>query len=257
MQTLQQQSVTLPSGLRKLVSDIDDATGGTVVKGATSEIEDLYTQQIQPPCRSLITGKYPFANSGVDVQLTDFGAVFGFDGLFDKFFADHLAKQVDTTGPTWTWRPGSITPQHELLPQFQAAQQIRDMFFQPGSKAPSLKFFVGFSDVDSTATRFILQVDGQNFDDQHGRQQVAWPGTQPGAATTSWESRYYDPTRAYTGPWAVFRLIDDTRMALPDPQSVVLNIRNRYHSVRVTLQPTSAGGNPFTSGIWRQFSCES
>jgi ribosomal protein S5 len=46
-------------------------------------------------------------------------------------------------------------------------------------------------------------------------------------------------------------------MAVPDPQSVVLNIRNKYHSVRVIVQPASAGGNPFTSGTWRQFSCES
>jgi len=35
----------------------------------------------------------PFANSPTDVQLADFAAVFGYDGLFDKFFADHLEKQ--------------------------------------------------------------------------------------------------------------------------------------------------------------------
>ncbi|MEP6592059.1 MAG: type VI secretion system membrane subunit TssM [Acidobacteriota bacterium] len=257
MQTLQQQSAMLPTGLRKLVSDIADATGGTVVKGATSEIEELYVQQVQPPCRSLIAGRYPFANSNIDVQLADFGTVFGFDGLFDKFFADHLAKQVDTTASAWTWRPGAIAPSHDLLPQFQAAQELRDMFFQPGSKTVSVKFFVTFSEVDSTATRFVLQVDGQNFDDKHGRQPAVWPGPQPGAASSSWESRYYDPTRAYGGPWAWLRMIDDTRVAAPDPQRVLLNIKNRYHSVRITVEPATAAASPFTTGTWRQFSCES
>jgi type VI secretion system protein ImpL len=258
MGTLQQQSETLPTGLRKLVAEIASGTGGTIVEGATSEIEQLYVQQIQPACRSLIAGKYPFANSGTDVQLSDFGVVFGFDGLFDKFFAEHLAKQVDTSGPTWTWRPGSITPSHDLLTQFQAAQQVRDMFFQQGSKTPAVKFFVSFSEVDNTATRFILQVDGVNFDDKHGpRQAGTWPGPQPSQAATSWESRFYDPTRAYGDPWALFRLIDDTRVSIPDPQRVLLNVKNRYHSVRVTVEPSSAATNPFTSGTWRQFSCES
>ena len=257
MGTLKQQSEALPPGLRTLVSEIAIGTDTTIVEGATSEIEQLYVQQVQPACRSLIAGKYPFANSGTDVQLSDFGVVFGFDGVFDKFFADHLAKQVDTSGATWAWRPGSITPTHDLLPQFQAAQQLRDMFFQQGSKTPSVKSFVTFSEVDSTATRFILQIDGQNFDDKHGRQEVKWPGAQSGMAATSWESRYYDPTRSYGGPWAWFRMIDDTRVSIPDPQRVVLNIKNRYHSVRVTVEPSSAAANPFTSGTWRQFSCES
>ena len=213
MQTLQQQSALLPPGLRKLVSDIADNTGVSVVQGATSEIEELYVQQVQPACRSLITRKYPFANSPTEVQLSDFGLVFGFDGLFDKFFTDHLAKQVDATGPAWTWRPGSITPSHGLLQQFQAARQIRDMFFQPGAKTPAVKFFLTFSDLDNTSTRFVLQIDGQLYDDKHLKQSAAWPAAAAGSAATSFEGRYYDPTRSYSGPWAWFRMVDDNRVA--------------------------------------------
>jgi type VI secretion system protein ImpL len=191
------------------------------------------------------------------VQLSDFGAVFGFDGLFDKFFTDHLAKQVDVTGARWTWRPGSIIPSHQLLGQFQAAQQLRDMFFERGSKTPSLKFFLTLSERNSASTRFVLQIDGQNFDDKHLKQPAVWPGPQAGSATTAWESRFYDPTTAYSGPWAWFRMIDDNRMASADPQRVLLNIKNKYHSVRITIEPSSAALNPFGSGTWRQFSCES
>jgi type VI secretion system protein ImpL len=256
MQTLEQQSTTLPLGLRHLVSDIAENTGGSVVQGATSEIEALYLARVQAPCRSLITGKYPFANSAVDVPLSDFGAVFGFDGLFDKFFTEHLAKQVDTTGAVWQWRPGSITPAHDLLPQFQAAQRLRDMFFQTGSKTPSLQFFVTFSDRDQNSTRFVLQIDGTYYDDKHGRQDVKWPG-QAGSAQASWEAPYYDPPRPYGGPWAWFRLMDATRVAVPDAQRVVLSMTDSYHSVHVTVEPSSGAGNPFTTASWRQFSCES
>ena len=257
VQTLQQQSAVLPPGLRRLVSDIADTTGGTVISGATSVIEELYVQQVQPACRSRIEGKYPFANSRTDVQLSDFGAVFGYDGLFDKFFTEHLAKQVDTAGARWTWRPGSIEPSHDLLEQFQAAQQIRDMFFQPGAKTPEVKFFVSISDLDRTAKRFVLRIDGKNYDDKNGKQPAVWPASAPGEASSAFEGDFFDPTATYTGPWGWFKMIDGTRVAGGDAQRVMLNVRNRYHSVRISVEPSSAVGNPFTSGLWRQFSCES
>ncbi|HEY2433465.1 MAG TPA: type VI secretion system membrane subunit TssM [Vicinamibacterales bacterium] len=257
MQTLRQQTEVLPPGLRTLVAQIGEGSEGTVNQEATSELHNLYLQTVVPACQTLIAGKYPFANSNVDVQPADLGTVFGFDGAFDKFFSDRLAKQVDTTGPVWAWRPGSVMLSNTLLAQFQAAQAIRDMFFQPGSKTPSVRFFVTFSDLDSSATRFVLALDGQNFDDKHFRQPGVWPGPQAGSATTAWESRYYDPTKAYGGPWAWFRLIDEYREGVPDPQHVLLNVKNRYHRVHITVEPSSAAANPFTSATWRQFSCES
>jgi type VI secretion system protein ImpL len=258
-QTLRVQSEALPPGLRSLVSQISQAPEEVVVSGATRQVQALYNDEIVPACTSLITGKYPFANSPADVQLSDFGAVFGYDGLFDKFFNDHLAKQIDTSGTTWTWRPGSVNLSESLMQQFQAAQRIRNMFFPAGSKAPSVRFFVTFSDVDSTATRFVLQVDGQTMDDKHFKQPVTWPGPNPGSALSEWESRYYDPMKAYGGPWAWFHMIDDTRVATaPDPQQrILLNIQNRYHRVHVTVEPSSASANPFASWDWRQFSCQS
>jgi type VI secretion system protein ImpL len=259
VQTLRVQSEALPPGLRSLVSQISQAPQDVVVSGATEQIQALYNEQVVPACTSLIAGKYPFANSPADVQLSDFGAVFGYDGLFDKFFNDHLAKQIDASGTQWTWRPGSVNLSEALLQQFQAAQRIRNMFFPAGSKTPTVKFFVTFSDVDSTATRFVLQVDGQTMDDKHFKQEVTWPGPKPGSASSEWESRYYDPMKTYGGPWAWFHMIDDTRVATaPDPQQrILLNLQNRYHRAHVTVEPSSASTNPFASWDWRQFSCQS
>ena len=258
MQQLRQQAAVLPAGLRTLVSQIAEAPDIAVTREATEQIGTLYAQQVVPTCSSLVANRYPFATSSTDVQLADFSSVFGYDGLFDKFFTEHLEKQVDTTGAVWTWRPGSVTLSDNLLDQFRQARRIRDMFFAAGSKTPTVEFFVTFSDVDSNAQRFILQIDGKNFDDKHLKQPASWPGPVPGSASSSWDSRYYDPTRTYGGPWAWFRMIDDNRVGPPDPQQrIALNIRNRYHTVRVTVEPGRASLNPFASGSWRQFSCES
>jgi type VI protein secretion system component VasK len=132
------------------------------------------------------------------------------------------------------------------------------MFFSPGTKTPEVRFFVTIGDLDNNAQRFVLQIDGQNLDDKHLKQPVVWPGPSPGHAASSFESRYYDPTRTYGGPWAWFRMIDDTRVGAPDPrQRILLRIQNRYHRVQVTVEPSRASDNPFATGIWRHFSCES
>jgi type VI secretion system protein ImpL len=219
----------------------------------------MYTQQIVPTCSSLIANRYPFASSGTtDVQLTDFGLVFGYDGLFDRFFTEHLEKQVDTTGAVWMWRPGAVQLPQRLLDQFQQARRIRDMFFPPGAKAPDVRFFVTFSNLDANAQRAILQIDGQNFDDKNLKQQAVWPGPTQGHATYTFESRYFDPATPYGGPWAWFRLIDVSRIGTIDAQQrFVLNLQSRYHRVHVTVEPGRASPSPFATVTWRQFRCES
>jgi type VI secretion system protein ImpL len=257
MQTLEQQAVALPRGVRDLVTDIAINPGAALTREATDEIGTLYRQLVVPTCNSLIANRYPFAPSSAEVQLADFATVFGYDGLFDRFFTQQLEKQVDMSGADWSWRPGSVQLSERLLDQFQHARRIRDMFFNPGSKTPELQFFVTFSDLDSNAQRVVLQIDGKNFDDKHMKQAGTWPGPVPGHAATTFESRYYDPTRAYGGPWAWFRMIDDTRVGAPDAQQrIMLNIQNRYHRVHVTVEPGRADANPFAVRNWRQFRCE-
>jgi type VI secretion system protein ImpL len=257
LQNLRQQAAALPPAVGRLVSEIAEGPEGAVVSGATEIVLSNYNLQVVSNCTNLIANRYPFGSSMTDVQLADFGAVFGYDGVFDRFFTEYLDKQVDTAGTVWAWRPGAIELSQSILNQFQQARRIRDMFFTPGSKTPDVRFFVTFSGLDSSATRAILQVDGQALDDKRMKQPAQWPGPVPGHAAASFESRYYDPTSTFGGPWALFRLIDATRIGAPDAQQrVVLNLQNKYHSVRVTIEPGRASPSPFASSGWRQFGCE-
>ena len=118
-----------------------------------------------------------------------------------------------------------------------------------------------FSDLDADAQRVVLQIDGQTLDDKHLKQAADVAGRPaPGHATSAFESRYFDPTKAYGGPWAWFRHDRRRRGSVaPDAQQrIVLNIQNRYHR-RPGDRRTRARGtpNPFATGAWRQFSCES
>ena len=257
-QDLRQQAASLPPAVGRIVAEIADAPEANVRRTATGQVEEEYTQRIVPLCTNLIANRYPFASTATDVQLPDFGMVFGYDGLFDRFFTDYLDKQVDTTGQTWTWRPGAVNPSHALLEQMEQARRIRDMFFNPGSKSPEVKFYVTFSDLDPNAQRFVLTVDGLNVDTRGQKQEVKWPGDRQGHTYATFESRYYDPPTAYGGPWALFRMIDaTTRAGAPDGQRILLNIQNPHHRVKALIEPARVAGNPFASGSWRQFVCES
>jgi type VI secretion system protein ImpL len=258
MQTLRQQAAGLPPSLGKLVLQIADAPETVVTRDATQQISQAYSQQVVPACNSLIANHYPFATSATDVQMADFASVFGYDGLFDKFFTENLDKYADTAAAQWTWRPGSVNLSDRFLEQFQQARRIRDMFFSPGSKTPEVKFFVTFTDLDPNADRFILTIDGTNTDSKTAKQAVTWPGPTPGHARTAFDARYFDQPKIYGGPWALFRMIDETRVGAPDAQQrIMLNVKDTYHRVHVTVEPGRATGNPFATGSWRQFSCES
>jgi len=258
VQTLRQEADALPPVVGRLVNEIAENPVENVRGDVKGKIEEVYRDRIVTNCNTLVGNRYPFATTSAEVQLSDFGTVFGYDGLFDKFFTDYLEKQVDTTASVWAWREGAVNMSTRLLDQLQQARQIRDMFFNPGSKTPEVKFFVTFSDLDADAQRAVLTIDGQIVDDKHPRQAVTWPGTAAGAASSAFEARYFDQPRGYQGPWAWFRMVDAMRVGAPDAQQRIgLVVQDHYHRVRVTVEPARATGNPFASGSWRQFTCES
>ncbi|MBS1816341.1 MAG: type VI secretion system membrane subunit TssM [Acidobacteria bacterium] len=261
-QTLREQAASLPPGLRTIVGQIGRAAEGSVNADATSQIEQMYAQEILPACQRVVSGRYPFGpTSQPDVQLADFAELFGFGGRFDKFFTENLAGMVDASQSTWRWREGAVAASPKLLDQFQAALRIREMFFAPGTKTPKVDYFATLRDLDRDASRFVVDLDGQLIDDRHGapvRRPLTWPGpVAGGSVVASFEARFYDDPKRFGGPWALFRLIDATAEGAPDAQqALTLRIADRYHSVRLTIEGARAGYNPFAWSGWRQFSCQ-
>ena len=80
--------------------------------------------------------------SAGEMSLSDFGEVFGYGGLYDKFFhrpprqaGRQVAASVDLASRVGGTSPG-------MLAQFERAERIRQMFFDAGSKTPQLDFIV-------------------------------------------------------------------------------------------------------------------
>jgi len=263
LKSLQDDAASLPPQVRNLIVQIGNKTEGTVVSNATGDLETRYQQQVLRDCTQVVTGRYPFTPGPHDpsreVPLADFGRLFGYDGVFDTFFKDNMEKLVDTSESPWTWREGGVKPPG-LLERIEAARRVREMFFRAGSQVPALRFAVTLTDLDAAATRFVLEIDGQRFDVGHAAPRkipIAWPGQSTGEAIVTFEDRSGAwPSQKFTGPWALFQLLDAGGAKPESEQVVALTFATSGHQVRVLIEATTVR-NPFTTKDWLRFSCGS
>ena len=265
LRTLRQDATNLPPPFDGLVTQISQNAGGSVGAEATRELDQLYRDQVVSECRARVEDRYPFGDGHAgDVSLSDFSLVFGYGGVYDKFFSERLEKLVNTSQRPWTWRPDSVHLPPGFLGQFERATGIRQMFFDAGTKALQLEFTATLSKLDATATRFYVDIDGQRFDakpDVPMRWKAVWPDPKsPGYALATFEDRVAQPEQVLyiAGPWAFFKMIDETVVPQRDATgAVVLGLQTRYHRGVMTIEPAGGSTVPYASRDWRQFGCGS
>jgi type VI secretion system protein ImpL len=267
LRTLQTDASNLPSPVNGLVAEIAGNAVGAVSRVATGELDKFYQNDIVARCRQLVADHYPFGNA-TEMTLGAFGEAFGYGGLFDKFFTERLEQLVDRSQARWAWRAGSVDASRSqaMLDQFERVERIRQMFFNPGSKTPELNFSLKLSNVDPSATRFYVNIDGQQFEARPGsesRTPAVWPGPDKrGSGIAVFEDRMAAPDRVgqYGGSWGWFHLIDATIARAPTELDTdletVLRIESKFHKATVTIEASSGATNPFASHDWRQFRCE-
>jgi type VI secretion system protein ImpL len=246
-----------------LISEVGGHSEGVTFTQARGELQTRFQQGVVQDCNAVVRGRYPFTpGSGIDVPPADFGRLFGYGGLFETFFKDNLAGLVDTTRRPWSWRSGadgaSLGVSVAMLREFEAAQQIRESFFRPGSQLPELHFTLIPVSLDAASTRFVLEVDGQSFEYRHGPQTsrpANWPGPNPGAAAVSFEDRSGGhPNIAFQGPWALFRLLDAGRLQSITDVRYHMSFDMGGHNAQFALEADSIR-NPFAQRQLRAFHC--
>ena len=260
---LKRDAVALPASVRAVVAQVADRTAAATRQGVSGTLENRYRQNVVRECSDITTGRYPFVpGSTADVPLADFGRLFGYGGVFDTFFKDELEPLVDTSRSPWVWRAdasgASVGPSLGMLRQFEAAKRIRERFFRPGSQDPELRFRVSPTELDASATRFLLEIDDQHFEYRHGPErswQATWPGKTPGPAAATFENRSGTrPNIVAQGLWAWFRLMDEVRIERETDVRYVLTFAKGGHEARVRLEAASIR-NPFATRDLQQFRC--
>jgi type VI secretion system protein ImpL len=257
MQSLQQESAAVPPVVQSLMTQVGRKAEGTVTSTASSELDRRYRQEVLQPCAALLADRYPFTVTATrELPLVDFTRLFGYGGLFDRFFAENLASLVDASQAPWSWRTGMVSGSRAMLEQFETAQRLRELFFRRGAAGPDLRFAINTSEVDPSIPQFVLEIDGQFFDSRGPRQLVnaVWPGPTPGRAAATFQTRVGTRTKEdFLGSWGLFRMFDKHAQTVSDTK-FVLGFEMDGQEARVLFDADRVN-NPFVRRDWQRFSC--
>ncbi len=265
VKSIRQDATTLPPAVGGMVEAIADRAAGALSNDVRVELQSLYQQDVAMLCRDVVTNKYPFVKtSGVDIRPDDFAQLFGFNGTFDTFFKQQVEALVNTTARPWTWRRDAagktVVGSPEMLRQFELARRIRDTYFMPNSSTPLVRFTITPVELSSSASRFVLQMEGQRLEHQFGRPRsitVTWPSDAPDDAAATFEDREGRPTTlsAPTGPWAWLRLFELGQTTPETDTRFLVTWRQGAHSATVQVDVASEVRNPFNKADAQNFRC--
>lgn len=256
----------MPEPMRGMLNQLSETSLRQAVTSSRGNISTRLAAGVAEPCRKAFAGRYPFVpGSKKDVIPEDFVRILARGGVMDEFFQKNLAPLVDTSKKPWRFRnlgdpeTGGMS---EALAQFERAQEIRRVFFPPGSNGLSFRFDFRPVGMDSSVIQSILDVDGQLVSHSHGEGSVPavsvqWPGPRGTNQVTLqlMMSRGGEATQTFEGPWALFRLFDRaqiTRSAQPERFRATFAVGGRRMSYDVTAHSVD---NPFRFAELQAFQC--
>ncbi len=251
-----------PEPLRSWLTELSGGSQALAQTSARSELSTRYSDTVLVECRNLIGDRYPFnRNSQQDVAIDDFGRIFGYGGVFDRFFDENLAPFVDRSGSQWRLRSGAgVRISSSTLAQFQRAAEIREAYFRPGAQQPDMRVTVIPNRLDADVRRFVFEVHGQTFDYAHGPTEewpVVWPGEGVGGARIMFEeSSGGRPTVVADGPWALFRLLDGSNVSEFSEIQYVVELTAGSRTAEVVVQTRSVN-SPMAHRDLHNFRCPS
>jgi type VI secretion system protein ImpL len=251
----------LPKQLARMISAVADDLEGDVARSSLTQLSNALAEAVTGPCQEVVTDTYPFTRTSPrDISISDFSRLFGPNGEFDRFFAQHLAPLADIGSPDWQWREDSRLGRGlsmSTLRSFQRAAAIRDAFFPQGEAFPAIALtFTPFS-LHSDADMALLNINGHIVQSYQGGSAPAsfnWPEEGNSNAVNlslSPEIPGRDFEVDFKGPWALMRLLDTGTISRDKLQArFVIGGRDVAYTIEV-----GARQNPFLLESLREFTC--
>jgi type VI secretion system protein ImpL len=260
-QDLVEQARVLPAPLGAWMAELASDIDGLAVKSARSEFNALWKADGAKLCSSAVTGRYPFDRSSKrDVAMADFVRLFGPEGLFPTFFADHLQPFVDTTTTPWRWRGsfGTEGPSSDAIAQFENADRIRRAFFPNGAGQPSVAINIEPVDLSESANAVILEIEGERVVYYHGpikSKSITWPSEETvNLSRIVFQPGGWQAALTENGDWSAFRLFDRAKILDRNEDTFRARFSSGDEVADFDVQFGSVL-NPFSLAALSDFSC--
>ena len=256
---LQRVAVGLPEPLNRQVKKLADESSQVLLIEALKELERRWETDVYRYYQERLAGRYPFnPNSRIDASLEDFTALFGPQGRLAQFKAQYLKRIFDDNlEALYSERRGGYLVRMDVLAQLQAADRIRDAFFNSRG-ALGVQFSIEPLGLTSSRRSSVLSVEGHLISYSHGAGNsvgLIWPNNQ-GDST---ESRITlvsaagtSSGLAYRGSWSMFRLLSQARLDSATANSVDLSFSANDGAMRYRITAEKAN-NPFTQASFDGF----
>ncbi|MEN8141299.1 MAG: type VI secretion system membrane subunit TssM [Thermodesulfobacteriota bacterium] len=196
----------------------------SVLQEASVDLQQQWRNKVVTQYRQTLSGKYPFDRNGDDASPGEVSDFFNpQEGIYWAFVDEYLKPFLTKgRGGKWqvkTWLEEGPRFSKQALNGLRRSQVISSGLFRKGRDEPQFTFFV-YPIPAKGLTESLLSMNGQEYRYRNGPQEWVkfnWPGKGEASsaqirgvigleATSSAE-------RSYRGPWALFRLLDSSKMA--------------------------------------------
>ncbi len=214
----ERQSAKAPSQVALWTKSIAQQSWQKVIASSMNHVNKQWDEQVYQFYTQAIEGRFPFALQGRgEVALNDFAQFFKPQGRVDKFVDDLLKpfvywdngvlKLKDVDGDT-------LPINAQALSQLRQTRQLSQLFFGPTGQELALKIALRPSSMNTNVTEFQLREAESVFTYRHGPRvwsSVSWPSTGIDGYLSAnfYQGENRVATRAYTGQWALFRVLFD------------------------------------------------
>ncbi len=259
-----------PEPVDRWLTSISDEAWRAVLSSAHQYVNVEWNAQVYTPYAQGLAGRYPLNRSSSDeLALLDFSTFFKPQGTLDAFAKEFVEPFIDTRSG-WNNREVdgyTMGFSSATIAQLQKAASIRSVFFRANPETPSISLELRPFNMSKDEAQFTLDMGSQRLTYNHGPKfwnSVTWAGDNDARRIRIiFESLNGASTdKSYVGPWAWFRLMDDSDIKQTAQSNIYLitfslsstDASNAQRTIVYEGKATSIH-NPFKNDLLSVFKC--
>lgn len=261
--TLRNAAMRLPQPLNSWLGLLAEDSWTLVLSDAYDYLDQRYRSELYSFYAKAIDKRYPFnPQSSSDVAIADFREFFKAQGIAERFVQTYLQPFVSGDPDSYHLRNidgHSLPISRAFLEQIGHAQTIRRSFFADNPNEPQVQFKMEPYSIDSNLSRADFRFGAQRLEYRHGPIVSAafkWPtDSDDGRTSLVLEelSGHRVSLEKNTGPWSLFRLIDQMHTEYHSGRDVLMLKADMEGLHANYLVLTQRSPSPFDLGALRNF----
>lgn len=269
--TLRSFAKNTPEPVQRWLVSLADETWKVLLQSAHGHIATEWGVQVYQPYQQGLAGRYPLKRSArQELEIFDFSEFFKPQGTVDKFYLEYIKPFVDSRRG-WNNRVvdgSSLGFSSGALAQLRKADSIKKIFFRNNPAVPGLTFQMQPYSMSKSDARFTLELGDKRMTYNHGPKfwkTLSWSGAAEDKRVRiifeDLNEELHSDT--YTGPWAWFRLQDNSNLRKTGKTNVYRvsykvkegkGASEKTHEIVYDIKAQSVN-NPFGDNLLASFRC--